>query len=120
MTEWICAGLGAIITVATFAVVALDLPGARADIPDIRVTVKGIEPANEGFVVRIRARNVSDTTAAAFEIEGTLKRGSEIVETSHVTFDYVPRGSEENGGLWFRQDPRNLELLVRPTGYQEP
>ncbi|GGD38176.1 hypothetical protein [Aureimonas glaciei] len=120
LTEWICAGLGAIIAIGTFTVVALELPGEEADVPDVRLMVTGVEPTSGGYLVRIRARNLSGATATALEVEGTLKRGSETIETSRVTFDYVPRDSDESGGLWFRQDPRLYEVSVRATGYQDP
>jgi uncharacterized protein (TIGR02588 family) len=120
LTEWVSAGLGAIIAIATFTVVALEVPGEEADGPDVRLTVTSIAPASGGYLVRIRARNLSGATAAALEVEGILKRGSETIETSRVTFDYVPSGSVESGGLWFHQDPRLYQVSVRAIGYQDP
>ena len=47
--------------------------------------------------------NNGEQTASNVEIEGVLKNGSESVETSGVTIDYVPSKSEAKGGLFFKK-----------------
>ena len=42
------------------------------------------------------------------------------IETSDITFDYVPGHAERKGGLFFRQDPRMHKLELRALGYQTP
>jgi len=118
--EWICAGLGLIITAGTFLIVARDLGGSSYGGPEISLTVDRIDQQADGYLVHIRAKNVSGTTASAYRIEGTLSRGENIVERSEVTFDYVPRGSSKTGGLWFRDNPNSLDLQLRSLGYQDP
>jgi uncharacterized protein (TIGR02588 family) len=68
----------------------------------------------------IRARNRSGHTAAGVVVEGELKRDGQTVETSETTFDYIPGRSERRGGLYFENDPRQMELTVRPKGYANP
>lgn len=91
---------------------------ARSD--QHNLAVEEIERQPGGYLVRIRADNVSGATAAAFQFEGLLRRDGTIIERSTGTFDYVPRGSTETGGLWFTEDPSTMDLQVRPMGYQEP
>jgi uncharacterized protein (TIGR02588 family) len=118
--EWISAGLGLIITIATFVLVASDLGHVSDEAPEINLIVEGIERQPSGFLVRVRAENVSGATAAAFQFEGTLRREGTVIERSTATLDYVPRGSTKTGGLWFTADPSSGELQVRSMGYQEP
>jgi putative integral membrane protein (TIGR02587 family) len=73
-----------------------------------------------GHAVRLVVRNEGTRTAAAVEVEGRLFDGEELLESSRVTLDYVPRGSATRAGLWFARDPNGLRLEVRALGYQEP
>ena len=78
-----------------------------------------IEAQPQGFLVPFEAVNDGDATAAAVEIVGRLRLG-ELTEESRVTIDYLPAASYGRGGLWFRQDPRQGELVLRAEGYLEP
>jgi uncharacterized protein (TIGR02588 family) len=118
--EWICAAIAFAITGATFVIVARDLRSTPDPAPVIRLSVEYVTPQPDGFLVAIQAENISRSTAAAYRVEGTLLRDGAVVERSDVTFDYVPRGSTETGGLWFTQDPRDGEIQLRSLGYQEP
>jgi uncharacterized protein (TIGR02588 family) len=77
-------------------------------------------PGPDGHLVRFTVTNASQATAAAVEIEGRLMQDGEVLEASHVTLDYAPRGSMTRGGLWFTRDPSCCTLSIRATGYQEP
>lgn len=118
--EWICAAIGFAITATTFLVVARDLGASTETAPVIELSVDHVEQQAAGYLVSLRARNVSRATAAAYRVEGSLVRDGTVVERSDVTFDYVPRGSTETGGLWFSQNPADFELTLRPLGYQQP
>ncbi|HEV7415324.1 MAG TPA: hypothetical protein VGN98_04160 [Tianweitania sediminis] len=118
--EWICAAIGLVVTGTTFVVVAHDLGGAPEQAPMIELAVDGIIDQGEGYVVTFSARNVSEATAAAYRVEGVLTRNGAVVERSDVTFDYVPRGSTETGGVWFTHNPAEFDLKLRSLGYQQP
>jgi uncharacterized protein (TIGR02588 family) len=53
-------------------------------------------------------------------VEGVLKDGAEIIETSEVTIDYVPAGSQRQAGLFFIRDPQQYELQLSAKGYEQP
>ena len=93
-------------------------PGRRGRSIEVRAT--GIAPSESGFVVEIAAANRSGVTAAIVEEEGLLKSGETVVETSKLTFDYVPGHAVRRRGLFFTRDPRRHRLELRPRGYQEP
>ena len=88
--------------------------------PAVAVRVESIEPAGSGFLVTFRAMNEGGSTAAGLTIEGTLRNGTESIETSDTTIEYLPSHSERRGGLFFTLDPRQYELKLRATGYEEP
>lgn len=119
--EWIAAGIGAVLLLFLLAVIGREaLNGEAAELPQIEVAVTGISPAASGFVVAFEARNRTDGTAAAVEIEGVLKAGGAEIETSSAAIDYVPGKGKAAGGLFFREDPRKGTLDVRALGFQTP
>lgn len=72
-----------------------------------------------GWVVEVRARNLSARTASDVEIEGVLRRnGSEI--RAGANLGYVPGHSTRDGGLFLPEDPRGHTLEVRAIGYSNP
>jgi uncharacterized protein (TIGR02588 family) len=88
--------------------------------PDVTIEVDSIQAAGPGYLVLFRARNIGRTTAAEVLVEGELEADTGRVETSETTIDYVPAEGEQQGGLYFRQDPRRLRLKLRAHGYREP
>lgn len=88
--------------------------------PDVTVQLQEIIPAKNGFLVEFRVINEGGTTAAGLMVEGTLRNGNEIIESSNTTMEYVPSHSERQGGLFFTQDPQQYELQLRAMGYEMP
>lgn len=87
---------------------------------DVTVHVETIESSSSGYLVQIAANNHGEQSAAGVRIRGVLQDGEATVETAHITFQYVPPGSERKGGLYFSHDPRSLTLSVRAEGYERP
>ena len=121
LIEWIAAGIGLVLILGIATVIGREaLSGETHEPPAIEVRAESIVPIASGFVVEIVAINHSGGTGAAVGIEGELKSGETSVETSSLTFDYVPGHAERRGGLFFKEDPRKHKLEVRALGYQKP
>ena len=119
--EWLVAGLGALLALALLGFIGSEaLSGANQGPAMLAVRAERIVPTPGGFVAELEVRNRSDSTAAAVQIEGMLKQGDEVVETSRATIDYVPGRGRQQAGLLFTRDPAALRLEVRATGYQVP
>ena len=88
--------------------------------PDVIVQVEDIIATENGFLVEFRVMNDGGTTASGLTVEGELRDGTAIIETSDTTLEYVPSHSERLGGLFFTQDPRQYELRLRALGYETP
>lgn len=88
--------------------------------PDVKVQVEEIIPATNGFLVEFRVLNEGGSTAAGLMVEGILRNGNEVIESSNTTLDYLPSHSERQGGLFFTQDPRQYDLQLRALGYEMP
>ena len=117
----ISAGIGFVLTTALLGFIGWQAFRAPSTLPpDIEVQVEGIAPGSGGWIVQIRATNRSPTTAAAVQVEGHLEQNGQVIATSEVTFDYVPGYSEQQGGLFFKQDPASLQLTFQAHGYSKP
>lgn len=121
LLEWISAAIGLALTLAIVVLIGREsLNGKTTQPPAIEVRAGRVTPMAAGFVVEVTAVNHSGGSAAAVQVEGALMSGETPVETSSLTFDYVPGRAERKGGLFFTQDPRRHRLEVRALGYQEP
>ena len=88
--------------------------------PDVTVELESATPTQNGYLVEFRVLNEGGSTAAGLTVEGELLNGTEIVETSDTTLEYLPSHSERQGGLFFTEDPRQYELQLRAKGYEVP
>jgi uncharacterized protein (TIGR02588 family) len=118
--EWIASGIGLVLALGTLGVIAAEMLTGGRPIPAVIVHLDGVVETPAGFVALVTARNPADATAAKVEIEGELRQGDDVLETSRIQFDYVPARSERRGGLYFRHDPRQYRLEARALGYSEP
>lgn len=88
--------------------------------PDIVIMQEAITGSGKDYLVQFRARNRGGQTAAEVKITGTLSRSGQEIEKSEVTVDYLAAGSEQRGGLFFSNDPRDGQLALGVSGYRLP
>jgi len=118
--EWIVAGIGLVLVSGMIGFLIYEaFSGARLP-PDVKLSVHSVVQTRNGFLVRITAVNEGGTTAEGVIVEAELRSATETVERSRTTIDYLPPRSEKRAGLFFTRDPRQLDLQVRPLGYEEP
>lgn len=118
--EQAVAALGVVLVLGAIGYMAYHALTVRAEVPEVTVERVSTQAVQGGYVVRFRARNHSAATAASLQIEGELRQGPSVVETSGATLDYVPSFSERRGGLFFRADPDLHEVRLMPKGYTDP
>jgi uncharacterized protein (TIGR02588 family) len=118
--EWFAAAIGLLLLLASIGYLAYDAVTEREEPPSPAIRVMGIEPQGDRFLVRLQVVNRTRATASSLRIEGELRRGSEVVERSETEFDYLPGKSSREGGLFFRADPRTLQLVLSARSYQAP
>jgi uncharacterized protein (TIGR02588 family) len=119
VSEWLVAGIGLALLLGSVGYLLYDGNG-RSQPPAPILRMLSIEPGQGRFLVRVEAVNESRATAAALRVEGTLKRGGEVVERSELEFDYLPGRSRREGGLFFTADPRGLQLELAARSYRAP
>lgn len=118
--ETIFAGLGAILAAGTLGVILWKGVTDTGGKPAVEARVTRVEAQGSAYLVEIEVLNSGDAAAAGLEVEGTLERGGDTVETATTTFDYLPSRSRRQGGLYFSEDPGSGTLKVAPKSYTTP
>ena len=119
--ELVASGIGLLLTLAMLAFIGWEaLTRAGNVLPAVTVEAREVRQAGGVWVLSFEAVNHAPATAANVEIEGTLSRDGQTVETGRASLTYVPGGSSVRGGLFFGADPREHEIELRALGYAEP
>lgn len=117
---WGIAVLGLVLVLGSIGFMLYEAAAGDSSPPDVTVRVDSIRPTQNGFLIEFRAINEGGTTAQGLTVEGELRSGTDSVEISNTTIEYVPSHSERAGGLFFKSDPRQYELQMRAKGYEKP
>ena len=119
--EWIVAGISALIVLTMIVFLVSHVVANEKGLPNVSVVaVGGVLQASGGFLVEFEARNTGEKTAAAVAVEGVLLDGTEEVERSSVTIDYVPERGRATGALQFQNDPRRYRMVLKAAGFIVP
>lgn len=118
--EWIVAGVGLVLVAGVIGFLIYEAFTGKRLPPDVKLSVDSVVEIRNGFLVRITAVNEGGMTAEGVIVEAELRSGTEPLERSRTTIDYLPPRSEKRAGLFFTRDPRQLDLQVRSLGYEEP
>lgn len=117
--EWAVAALGvallagALVVLGRAAIAGSDRPA------EVTVAVDTVVAGRGGWLVRFRAENAGDATAADLTVRGVVAgaAGDSVVREARV--DYLPGRSTRRGGLFFPGDPRG-GLRLEALGYRDP
>lgn len=117
---WCIALLGLALVTGSIVFMIYEAAAGDSSPPDITVHADATLQIRNGYLVRFRAVNEGGSTAEGVTVEGVLRNGTEVMETSNTVLEYVPAHSEREGGLFFTSDPRQHQLQLRAKGYENP
>lgn len=118
---YVAGAIGLILTLGLMGFIgreALVHPGDHP--PVVQVQAKKVDEVAGGYVVEFEARNLTQSTASAVEVEATLEIPGSSSVNSKVTLDYVPGNSVRKGGVYLPSNPADGKLTLRATGYSDP
>jgi len=119
--EWSVFFVSAIIVLATIGSLAWSAISDVDSPPDLSIVAGKALPGQQGtHRVPLLVRNLGNTTAQSVQVEVILRRGAEEVERGELTLSFVPRHSEREGWVTFRNDPRCCEIQARAVSYESP
>jgi uncharacterized protein (TIGR02588 family) len=117
---WGIAFIGLALVLGSIVFMLFEAAAGDSSPPDVTVHVDSILATRNGFLVTFQAVNEGGSTAEGLTVEGELRSGTESLEMSNTTIEFVPSHSEREGGLFFTLDPRRYELELRAQGYEKP
>ncbi|HEY5883804.1 MAG TPA: hypothetical protein VIT88_03915 [Pyrinomonadaceae bacterium] len=120
MWMWAIAFFGLALVVSSIAFMVYEAAAGDSSHADITVQVDTTLPTSNGYLVKFRAVNQGGSTVEGLTVEGVLRNGPDVIETSDTVLEWVPAHSEREGGLFFTSDPRQLQLQLRAKGYENP
>lgn len=120
LLEWIASGIGLLLVVCMFSLIGWQAFDDPKSPPAIIVEVSDVSSVSGGYRVIFQARNAGGAAAAQVRIDGVVSAGNQGSETSSVILDYIPGRSAREGGLFFTQDPRTGNLVLRASGFANP
>lgn len=109
-----CALVFAVIAYLTYVAITLGTSP-----PQIKVAVGKAAPDGEYFRVPVTVHNQGDQTAEGVNVEVESQQNGET-ETAEFEVPFLPRHSEREGAVLFKNDPRKGKLKARVLGYQKP
>lgn len=118
--SWAVAALGLILVSGSAGYVLYKELGGDFSPPQMAFTIDAVVPSADGYLVKIQVINRGSSVAAGLVIEGVLSDNASPIETSTITIDYVPSGSQRQAGLYFIRDPKRFNLQIRAKGYVQP
>jgi uncharacterized protein (TIGR02588 family) len=86
----------------------------------LMVTVLDIHPVGDAHVVKFSVRNEGSENLSQLHLTARLSDGDKEIESAQAFIDYLPARSEQQGGVYLRNDPRRFTLRIDPAGYMEP
>lgn len=117
---WGISLIGLLFVVGSIGFMLYEAIAGDSSPPDVSVEIQSVLPTQNGFLVEFRVINEGGRAAEGLNVEGELRDGDEVVETSVTTIEYVPSHSQRQGGLFFTLDPRAYDLQLRAEGYETP
>jgi uncharacterized protein (TIGR02588 family) len=118
--EWLLGGVGVMLVIACVAFLVYEGMTDREEPGPVTATVVEATSAGDSHVVTFNIRNGGSQTLSNLHVTARLFDGEREVESVTTEIDYLPGRSSQEGGFYFKSDPRGLRVEIQPGGYQKP
>jgi uncharacterized protein (TIGR02588 family) len=118
--EWAVFTVSLLAILATVGFLIRDAVTDTGSPPDLRIELGPPEARSGVFAVPVTVRNVGDETAEGVRVEVVSEAPGRAPERAEIEMAFVPRRSQREGWVTFRQDPRPGRLTGRAVGYEKP
>jgi uncharacterized protein (TIGR02588 family) len=120
LLEWIVSITGTLIFFFTLSFVLYNAVTNSHSPADINIRVLSFQPNGNDFLLNIEVENKGDASVEGLEIAAILQDNESEIERGVTTFDYVPGRSKRKGGIFFKKNPGDYQIQLRPLGFEEP
>jgi uncharacterized protein (TIGR02588 family) len=120
LIEWIVSSTGTILFMFTLGFVLYNAVFGNGTPANINLRTLSVQQNGTDYLITIEAFNKGDASVEGLEVEVKLLDNGNEVEKGVTTFDYVPGNSKRKGGIFFRNNPKEYKIELRPLGFEEP
>lgn len=118
--EWLTGAICAVLVAGMISWIGYEAVAGQKGQPELSTRIVHQDKVGDGQRAVFLIENTGTRTAATVVVQGEIRDGETVLETSEVTFDYVPAHSSVSGALLFQSTPEAGQLRIRPTGYSDP
>jgi uncharacterized protein (TIGR02588 family) len=118
--EWLLGGVGVVLLLSCVAFLVYEAINGNEQPGAITASVKEIVSAGDAYVVTFELHNAGSQTLSNVQLTARLTNGEREVERVQTVIDYLPGRSQQEGGFYFKQNPKNFRVEITPEGYQKP
>jgi uncharacterized protein (TIGR02588 family) len=120
LIEWIVSTTGTLLFLFTLMFVLVNAITNSKTPADIKVKLLSVHENGDDFLLNVEVENKGNASVEGLEIEALLTNAGTEIEKGVTTFDYVPGNSKRKGGIFFKNNPQDFTLTLRPLGFEEP
>ena len=120
LLEWVLGGIGVVLLAACVAFLVYEGLHGEESPGAITTVVKEIASANGTHIVTFELYNEGTQTLSNVHVTARLVDGERDIERAQTVIDYLPGRSRQEGGFYFRNDPRAHRIEIAPEGYEKP
>jgi uncharacterized protein (TIGR02588 family) len=118
--EWLFGGVGLMLLLASVVFLVYEGLTNGEEPGPVTTTVVEVINAGDSHVVTYKIRNGGSQTLSNLHVTARLFDGDREIESATTAIDYLPGRSAQEGGFYFKTDPRGLRVEIQPGGYQKP
>ena len=118
--EWLLGTFGALVLASGVSFLVYQGLNHGNEPGAVVVSVTEIRNVGSAHLVRFRVRNEGSETLNHLHLTAYLKDGEVQIESAQAVIDYLPGRSEQEGGVYLRNDPHRHALQIDPAGFMKP
>ena len=118
--EWSVFIVSALLVAACVAMLIAGSMRTGEGPPEIVVTTGVPVKVADGFGMPVLIRNLGEETAGELQVEIALESAGKELESASLSVPFVPRDSQREGWVVFRQDPRCCNVVARAHAFAKP
>jgi uncharacterized protein (TIGR02588 family) len=120
MLEWLVGSIGVGLLGACVCFLVYEGLSTSERPGAVTASVREVIKTDAAHLVTFDLHNSGTQTLSNVHVAARLTDGNREIETVRTVIDYLPGGSHQEGGFYFRHDPRTYRIDITPEGYQTP
>lgn len=119
--EWMVFGVSLLLVLSMLAYLGYQAYIDQPSTPDLVVRYYPDPTPNAPLRYRVEVYNQGGETAEEVQIELTIEKGEEELESAQLNIAFAPKNSKREGWVNFKEDPMQADTLAaRVMSYKRP